>query len=215
MPLLQPRAAEATGPTCEQSKAGCWARTQGARHPVERRTARGQAQPSRSPEALGRLGPSLQDVRSWGEVGAGRQRQACSSELLPAWPRRSSEQEPPQAQWAAPALTATLLHPTRHAQPLPLCPKGRAAGRGQVCPSKLETREPQGQTPRPGAHQLLSRGLPSGLEPPSTDSSHPITTKEGSWARVGWVTCLTRASKSPNSAGSGIAGPKPGPASTA
>ena len=32
-----------------------------------------QAQPSRSPEALGRLGPSLQDVRSWGKVGAGRQ----------------------------------------------------------------------------------------------------------------------------------------------
>lgn len=61
-----------------------------------------QAQPSRSPEALGWLGPSLQDVQSRGKVGAGRQmgqqlraaaRMAMKEPVNRSHPRRSGRPE--------------------------------------------------------------------------------------------------------------------------
>lgn len=63
-----------------------------------------QAQPSRSPEAPGQLGPSLQNVRSWWAVGAGRQtglqlRAAVRTARTAV--KEAKQKEQPQAQWEA------------------------------------------------------------------------------------------------------------------
>lgn len=120
-----------------------------------------QTQPSRSPEAPGQLGPSLQNVRSWWAVGAGRQTglQLIAAVKTARTAVKEAKQEQPQAQWEA--GPPTLLCLTFDSPLSPLCPKSRVAGRGQVCPSKPETREPQDWTPRRAPTSWLPAAFPA------------------------------------------------------
>lgn len=153
----------------EQSKAGCWARTQGACHPVERRTARGRPSPAEAqrPWVARPQPPGCSEL---GEVGAGRQRQACSfSELPPARPRLSVNRSRPGA-GGGPGPDSHLGSIRRRVtrSPYRFVPKAEQRG-GAKCALPNWSPANLRPDPRGWAPTSCSPGGSPGAEPPSTD----------------------------------------------